>query len=725
MMLGYNNYSSRIHQPQHHLSRDRNRTQFFKDSNINRNNSHSNHNNSTSTSTTTTPTPQQQQQQPFDDNSLRAAAASAIGINGQSLNQVPDLMPSDSWLVHNQQTPSTAQRLGHQRESSLSSLGSNGPASPYNPNLANPQIAVTDSGNDGYHELNTGDGAYSFQLGKHVPDHFYTNAMANFNTKNHHRNHTANNSQATMSSVAFADGLPNLSPAAAQQRRSRGDRGLAPAPELSSAGGESSTRSHPVSVASSTVEDDSPATPSLQEPVEEDVRRPKNGEIPAFSIQRYLGDAEYDLYDPYNPEDDMCLLVSSDDAGFNHSHPPKLDRTLTDIFTDELYNPNFTFTSASPPQTVAMSPTNDVFAQRLQAANSQHLSAAHSPDSSQSRDRSPFRQCSPYSSSLTDFAQIGMNQVRLESAQQAREKRKAERDAREIQNQMARNTSRQQGTPNTISPKDAVLDFNDTDGTSADFPLFSAQETNAFNNLTPVNNQMSNHHQQQQQQQQANQSFRPMSSSTHVQGFDFSMPTNIQMPQQYPFIPRSQQQQQQQQQRHQQATPSASSFSRVSSVDAGTPEFSDGSMQKPAGTTADGGTYTCTYHGCSLRFETPALLQKHKREGHRQANSLSTIRGGSPGGMTSSLLNSQAGPHKCERINPSTGKPCNTVFSRPYDLTRHEDTIHNARKQKVRCNLCTEEKSFSRADALTRHYRVCHPDVEFPGKHRRRGGAHV
>jgi hypothetical protein len=24
---------------------------------------------------------------------------------------------------------------------------------------------------------------------------------------------------------------------------------------------------------------------------------------------------------------------------------------------------------------------------------------------------------------------------------------------------------------------------------------------------------------------------------------------------------------------------------------------------------------------------------------------------------------------------------------------------------------------------LTRHYRVCHPDVELPGKHRRRAGA--
>ena len=80
----------------------------------------------------------------------------------------------------------------------------------------------------------------------------------------------------------------------------------------------------------------------------------------------------------------------------------------------------------------------------------------------------------------------------------------------------------------------------------------------------------------------------------------------------------------------------------------------------------------------------------------------------------------QAGLHICERINPSTGKPCRTVFSRPYDLTRHEDTIHNSRKQKVRCHLCTEEKAFTRNDALTRHMRVVHPDVDFPGKKKRR-----
>lgn len=134
-------------------------------------------------------------------------------------------------------------------------------------------------------------------------------------------------------------------------------------------------------------------------------------------------------------------------------------------------------------------------------------------------------------------------------------------------------------------------------------------------------------------------------------------------------------------------------------------------LSRPVDTSSDAGTYSCTYHGCPQRFDSPTKLQKHKREGHRQNET---------GPITSSAKNSQAGPHRCDRINPSTGKPCNSIFSRPYDLTRHEDTIHNNRKMKVRCHLCTEEKTFSRNDALTRHMRVVHPDVDWVGKQKKR-----
>ncbi|KAF1349678.1 hypothetical protein BDV97DRAFT_352151 [Delphinella strobiligena] len=179
-------------------------------------------------------------------------------------------------------------------------------------------------------------------------------------------------------------------------------------------------------------------------------------------------------------------------------------------------------------------------------------------------------------------------------------------------------------------------------------------------------------------------------------------------------------------------------------------------IQRPQDTSAATGGYTCTFHGCTQRFDSPAKLQKHKRDIHRTQRegsaslSLSSVppttapasanlsvspdpsHDGSEGsvgsvgsGMTSAALqarNSQAGPHKCTRINPSTGKPCNTIFSRPYDLTRHEDTIHNRQKVKVRCQYCREEKTFSRNDALTRHMRVVHPDVQWEVKRGGRGG---
>jgi hypothetical protein len=308
----------------------------------------------------------------------------------------------------------------------------------------------------------------------------------------------------------------------------------------------------------------------------------------------------------------------------------------------------------------------------------------------------------------------GPSQVRFGSAQQMREQSKAMRDAQVAQQQMARSAAT--STPQTISPKDAMLEFHEPDG-DANFPLFPPQGNNGFN-AEAINRAAA---------AQSQQVFggMPMDANAFNNFLATSMPatsvpTAIQVPQhhQYPFLA---------QQRPHSAVPSLSNVSvatsRLGSVDTGAAEsVHSGTPQRPMDTRADGGTYTCTYHGCALRFETPALLQKHKREGHRQAHGLNGARRPEAVGMTSTLLNTQSGPHRCDRINPSTGKPCNTVFSRPYDLTRHEDTIHNARKQKVRCDLCTDEKTFSRADALTRHYRVCHPDVDFPGKQRRRGG---
>ncbi|KAI1320064.1 hypothetical protein F5Y16DRAFT_87678 [Xylariaceae sp. FL0255] len=597
-----------------------------------------------------------------------AAALAQIQPLDRTANSTIDLMPSDSWSMltsQNQQIPRNTQRFGHNRDSSLSSVGSNNtPASPYNVNMANSQIAVADSVADSLHELTGVDTTnnYTYALAKplNLTDNFYASAIGSYPTS------SGVSGPSTLTEIAVESGLPALTGAQQQQSRM-----VAPTSDLSS------SRSRPVSVASS-IGGDSPATPSYNEP-EDGSRRTKN----AFA---------------------------------NGVNIPKLDRTMTDIYSDELYNPHFNITSASPsPQTqLALSPSNELFAQRLQAANSQHLSAAQSPVSNMSRDRSsPFRQGSPYASIMHEFSKVNGNPGRLESAQQMRERRKAEQDAKQVQEQLARHTQsqrQQQSTPSTISPKDAVLEFNESEA-DANFPLFPPQDMSNYGmGVGSTSGTLSRA-----TSQQATPSFQVQSMATPLQSaFNFSMPTNIQVPQQYPFITRTPN-------GTQQTTPSASSLSRMSSAELST---KDGPITKPDRTAADGGTYTCTYHGCTLRFETPALLQKHKREGHRQANTMNHLRNPTSLGLPpSSVANSQAGPHRCDRINPSTGKPCNTIFSRPYDLTRHEDTIHNARKQKVRCNICTEEKTFSRADALTRHYRVCHPDLDFPGKQRsRRGG---
>lgn len=70
------------------------------------------------------------------------------------------------------------------------------------------------------------------------------------------------------------------------------------------------------------------------------------------------------------------------------------------------------------------------------------------------------------------------------------------------------------------------------------------------------------------------------------------------------------------------------------------------------------------------------------------------------------------GPHRCLATDPDTGRPCAKVFSRPYDLVRHQDTIHAAVRKHYICPVCVkngaEEKTFSRTDALARHIRVKH-----------------
>lgn len=582
----------------------------------------------------------------------------------QNYNSSPSrpLMQSEhsnnSWLSNGQLTPTSTTRARHHRESSLSSLGSAGPASPYTANTSNPQVA-----GDIYHDFHDYNQSSSKPITPaHTPsqEQFLAPHYSNFYNSNH---------------IPFAamshDGLPSKM-------------------------GNAEFNGHSARPLNSSVASrDSPSTP------------------PAYDVEERQKRAF-------------------------RSTMPKLDRTMTDIYADELYNPSFQITSApatsTPSIPATVSPVNDVFAQRLQAANSQHLSASNTqiPLTIPSRERSPFRQGSPLAPSGNSFAQQSPN-FKFETATHMREQQKAENDARALREQLER-TSPEDNAPKTISPKDVDLVYHESEE-DASMPLFPPQQQQRspvqYRQQQALARETTDADDTASQQsygsmattrRESSSAYSTTSLATPQQSpFNFvppSVPGSLrQIPQQYPFVPQSRRQPSNLSNVTEEFPASLTSMESSSSEYA--PDTSD--SKKPATTSADTGTYTCTYHGCTLRFETPAKLQRHKREGHR--NSASVMAGGDEGGMTSAALrNTQNGPHKCERINPSTGKPCNTIFSRPYDLTRHEDTIHNARKQKVRCHLCTEEKTFSRNDALTRHFRVCHPDHVELTKSRRRNG---
>ena len=339
-------------------------------------------------------------------------------------------------------------------------------------------------------------------------------------------------------------------------------------------------------------------------------------------------------------------------------------QSLQDVFPDQQFG-----YQQQPMQRIQANHRQTMMADRLHAAHSDHL-RTNSPTSNP-RERSPFRQNSPYN--------VPVRQQPQPTPVQAQKPR------------------------TSISPKELMLDEHDIDEQNQ-APLF--------------------HDQSHQMYQRTNQSNL---SNFYTPAFN-TEPT-IQIPQQYPFV--SQQSQSESHSGLPVGTPDfpahmismESTNEEGPSMPSSQPSMHDSRTQsqptpqpqRPLDTTSDSGTYSCTYHGCALRFDTPAKLQKHKREGHRQVSPSTDS-----ASTNLALRNSQAGPHRCDRINPSTGKPCNSIFSRPYDLTRHEDTIHNGRKQKVRCHLCTEEKTFSRNDALTRHMRVVHPDVDWVGKQKRK-----
>ena len=479
---------------------------------------------------------------------------------------------------------------------------------------------------------------------------------------------------------------------------------------------------------------------------------------------------------------------------------PSLDQQVSDPYQDELFNPSMggpspTIPSASQTrcnQGNMLSPTyRSTFNERRQAADA---ARSASPASSVTRERSPFRDDSEFVNTTTasDFSQQGPNSpARINSAAQMRAQQKLELDAQAYAQHHSQISHQDLAPPSTVSPKETFRDFHDAEDETSNFALFPQPElhlahtpNNSLSSMTPS-------------VRRPNTSagagtaaaVAATAANTHVNDpygvrsglvdyssqppnpndFSFMAPSAPSAPQAYPYLSHSRRQSSSLRSQNSDQIPEfPATLSSMESTksEGGLPDTvrpqafippsqpssqdessSSSPLQRPADTSANSGTYTCTAPSCSARFDTSARLQKHRRDVHRanspfpstssnaatpsSSTSANTSAGASASQNKQSLQaaannvsrNSLPGPHKCERTNPSTGKPCNTNFSRSYDLTRHEETIHANRKQKVRCQLCTETKTFSRNDALTRHMRVVHPDVEFSAKSGRRGRA--
>ncbi|KAL2056375.1 hypothetical protein ABVK25_003398 [Lepraria finkii] len=443
------------------------------------------------------------------------------------------------------------------------------------------------------------------------------------------------------------------------------------------------------------------------------------------------------------------------------SNIPQFERTESDIYQDELYNPA---TQAPVPSAHArpsvptsgnlLSPHRSTFSSLLQQANSRHMSARSASPVTQNVPR----QFSQYNTAGPGFSHSNPSSpaTRLNSAAQIREHQKMdEAQAYAQQHQQSRHDLL--NTPKTISPKEALLDYNESDEASK-VTLFPSPKRESQASATSYGRRRIGRAENSNEQSFTSMATRRReSSSTYstsssapqhsTPNIQFMPPSVPGMPQQYPFISQSCRQSssvrsggsdqvlefpaslnsmestrsESAQGENVRLIPEASQRSATSSQ--------EGPTQRPLDTSAGHGTYTCTTPDCHSRFDTSSKLQKHRKEAHRQQSPFAASTPKTPSSASAPhnpqaaqnnvSRNNAPGPHKCEKTNPSTGKSCNTVFSRSYDLTRHEDTIHNNRKQKVRCHHCTEEKTFSRNDALTRHMRVVHPDVDFPGKTRR------
>lgn len=453
-------------------------------------------------------------------------------------------------------------------------------------------------------------------------------------------------------------------------------------------------------------------------------------ELPALSpSSRYQSSGQPSVYEgdiqspmtpvgSPRPNDGDRMTSTRTPVTHTHNPVPKFIRTFSDAVEDELFrssNMEAPKLQQSPHRqnSSATGSMPGALATFYQKAQNDHAMEARHTAPSVHRSDSPFRENSPFHPMRTPQAAVPAptrhSNFHPYITFQARRERQKELDTQSMNEHMMAEAEHIVSTPKTISPKDAVLEYPEPEDEASKMSLFAHEQHygngNGQNHPAPVHTNHS-YNSQEVSDGMSDRSYdlgasrrgSEAESLNSVGAFSYHQhsPHLPMLPSNFPYHSH-----------HSHHSQSLESSPMTAPAMIGDHHYAKSSspITKPEGSKADTGAYTCTVPGCQQRFSTSLKLQKHRRENHRQSTPGSA-------GMTSTLhgnLSSRhQGPHRCTRINPTTGKPCNTVFSRPYDLTRHEDTIHNTSREKVRCELCNDEKTFSRQDALTRHKKVKH-----------------
>lgn len=405
---------------------------------------------------------------------------------------------------------------------------------------------------------------------------------------------------------------------------------------------------------------------------------------------------------------EQYLLSKSSEV---HTPIPKLGaRTISDAMQDELYNPGVAPGTSRNVQRSSACAAPSKFPILYQQAQKQHVLGT---TPALPRDHSPFRANSPFHPARgTQFTvpespsrSSALLAVGFPTACAQREQETAaEIERAALQRQMQEEYSALGAAPKTISPKDAYLEYHESSQEGIKGSLFGQEDEYSQNGSVHSGSYKSSIPDDDEDAQsyvlKREESFGSMATSRRESdaSMSYSGPMYSPNPNQqftplgfhYGYGEMS----------NRQSEETSDPTPQQSAEDEGDYDYQPNSspLSKPSESKANRGGYTCTVSGCTQRFPTANKMAKHRREAHRQTT---------PGNRGDGVARSHhPGPHKCTRINPTTSKPCNTIFSRPYDLTRHEDTIHNTHREKVRCEICNDEKTFSRQDALTRHKKV-------------------